>query len=163
MTSDKKSVDQLIVDPKSVAPDSGTRYPPPHDKICEGRHRHRLSPAVGINNYGVNLVRLEPGAASSARHWHTEQDEFVYVVSGTATLVSDEGETDLAEGMAAGFPAGNPNGHQVVNRSGADVWYLEIGDRPQNEAVTYPDIDLANAVRDRQPHFTRKDGSEFDG
>jgi uncharacterized cupin superfamily protein len=162
MTSAKKSIEELIVDPKAIAPDSGSLYPPPHDKIVEGRHRHRLSPAIGLNNYGVNMVRVEPGAASSARHWHTEQDEFIYVVSGTATLVSDEGETELGQGMAAGFPAGNPNGHQVVNRSQEDVWYLEVGDRPQNEDVTYPDVDMANAVRDRRPRFTRKDGSSFE-
>lgn len=161
MASEKKNVEELIVDPKSLTPDSGSLYPAPYDKIVDGRHRHRISPAVGLNNYGVNLVRLEPGAASSARHWHSAQDEFVYVVSGTATLVSDEGETELAEGMAAGFPAGNPNGHQVVNRSGSDVWYLEVGDRPENEDVTYPDIDMANAVRNRKPNFTRKDGSSF--
>ena len=162
MTTEKKGVAELIVDPKSVAPDSGSLYPPPHDKIVTGRHRHRLSPAVGLRNYGVNLVRLEPGAASSARHWHSMQDEFVFVVEGTATLVTDEGETELPQGMAAGFPAGNANGHQVVNRSDSDVWYLEIGDRPQNEDVTYPDIDLANAVRNRRPRFTRKDGSSYD-
>ena len=162
MASEKMSVDELIVDPKDVSPDSGSAYPPPFDEIVRGRPRHRLSPAVGLSSYGVNLVRLEPGAASSARHWHTEQDEFVYVVTGTATLVTDEGETVLGQGMAAGFPAGNPNGHQVVNRSEEDVWYLEVGDRPQREDVTYPDIDMANAVRDRRPNFTRKDGSAFD-
>ncbi len=162
MTSAKKFIEELIVDPKAIEPDSESLYPPPYDKIVEGRHRHRLSPAIGLSNYGVNLVRVEPGAASSARHWHTEQDEFIYVVSGTATLVSDEGETELGQGMAAGFPAGNPNGHQVVNRTRADIWYLEVGDRPQNEDVTYPDIDMANAVRDRRPNFIRKDGSSFD-
>jgi len=162
MAAEKKSIGELIVDPKSIASDSGSLYPAPHDKIVVGRHRHRLSQAIGLNNYGVNMVRVEPGAASSARHWHTEQDEFIYVVSGTATLVSDEGETELEQGMAAGFPAGNPNGHQVVNRTQEDIWYLEVGDRPQNEDVTYPDIDMANAVRDRRPKFTRKDGSSFD-
>jgi uncharacterized cupin superfamily protein len=162
MTSDKKSIEQLIVDPKSITPDSGSAYPPPFDKIVQGRHRHRLSPAIGLNRFGANLVRLEPGSASSARHWHTAQDEFVYVVTGTATLVTDEGETELGQGMAAGFPAGNPNGHQVVNRSDTDVWYLEVGDRPQSEDVTYPDDDMANAVSGGRPHFTRKDGSEFD-
>ena len=161
MTSAKKSIEQLIVDPKAIAPDSGSAYPPPFDKIVRGRHRHRLSPATGLTNFGVNLVRLEPGAASSARHWHTAQDELVYVVAGTATLVSDEGETELGQGMAAGFPAGNPNAHQVVNRSAEDVWYLEVGDRPRREDVTYPDIDLAAAVVDGRPNFTRKDGSEF--
>ena len=162
MTSSKKTAEQLIVDPKSVAPESGSAYPPPFDKIVRGRHRHRLSPATGLSNFGVNLVRLEPGSASSARHWHTTQDEFVYVVAGTATLVTDEGETELGLGMAAGFPAGNPNGHQVANRTDEDVWYLEVGDRPQSEDVTYPDDDMANAVIDRRPNFTRKDGSSFD-
>ena len=162
MTTTKKSIEQLIVDPKAVAPDSGSVYPPPHDEIVRGRHRHRLSPAIGLNNFGVNLVRLEPGAASSARHWHTAQDEFVYVVAGTATLVTDEGETELGRGMAAGFPAGNPNAHQVANRTDEDVWYLEVGDRPQREDVTYPDVDMANAVIDGRPNFSRKDGSAFD-
>jgi uncharacterized cupin superfamily protein len=162
MTTPKKTADQLIVDPKSVVPDSGSAYPPPFDQIVQGRHRHRLSPAIGLTKFGVNLVHLEPGSNSSARHWHTEQDEFVYVVTGTATLVSDEGESELGQGMAAGFPAGNPNGHQVVNRTSEDVWYIEVGDRPQREAVTYPDVDMANAVTEGRPHFTRKDGSSFD-
>ena len=86
----------------------------------------------------------------------------MYVVAGTATLVTDEGETEMRQGMAAGFPAGNPNGHQVVNRSDEDVWYLEVGDRPQREDVIYSDVDMANAVIDGRPNFTRKDGSAFD-
>ena len=162
MTSTKKNIDPLIVDPRAVAPDSGSAYPPPFDEIVRGRHRHRLSPATGLRKFGVNLVRLEPGSSSSARHWHTHQDEFVYVVAGTATLVTDDGETEMGQGMAAGFPAGNPNGHQVVNRSDEDVWYLEVGDRPQREDVIYSDDDMANAVIDGRPNFTRKDGSAFD-
>ncbi|MCZ6509829.1 MAG: cupin domain-containing protein, partial [Alphaproteobacteria bacterium] len=146
MTSTKKNIDPLIVDPRTVAPDSRSAYPPPFDEIVRGRHRHRLSPVTGLKKFGVNLVRLEPGSSSSARHWHTEQDEFVYVVAGTATLVTDDGETEMGPGMAAGFPAGNPNGHQVVNRGNEDVWYLEVGDRPQREDVIYSDVDMANAV-----------------
>ena len=156
MTTPKKTADALIVDPKAVTPDSGSPYPPPYNESVAGRHRHRLSPVIGLGKFGANLVRLEPGAASSARHWHSEQDEFVYVVSGTATLVTDEGETEMAAGMAAGFPAGNANGHQLVNRSDTDVWYLEVGDRPPSEDVTYPDIDMANAVIDGRPPLTRK-------
>lgn len=159
MTTLKKSIQELIVDPKAIPSESGSVYPAPHDQIVQGRHRHRLSPAIGLSKFGVNMVRLEPGAASSARHWHTMQDEFIYAVSGTITLVSDEGETEVQAGMAAGFPAGNANGHQVVNRSNEEVWYLEVGDRPQREDVTYPDIDMANAVIDGRPNFTRKDGS----
>ena len=161
MATGKKRIDELIIDPKAVAPDSGSAYPPPYDEIVRSRHRHRLSPSTGLSKFGVNLVRLEPGAASSARHWHTEQDEFIYVVAGTVTLVTDEGETALEQGMAAGFPAGNPNAHQVVNRTNEDVWYLEVGDRPKREDVTYPDVDMANAVIEGRPNFTRKDGSAF--
>jgi uncharacterized cupin superfamily protein len=107
-------------------------------------------------------LRIEPGAQSSARHWHSKQDEFVYVLEGEATLVTDEGDSVLTAGMAAGFPAGNPNGHTIVNRSNSDLLVLEVGDRPVDEDVTYPDIDMANAVRGGKPNFIRKDGSSFD-
>jgi uncharacterized cupin superfamily protein len=110
----------------------------------------------------VNIVRIEPGANSSARHYHSKQDEFVYVLQGEVTLITDEGETTLKAGMAAGFPAGNPNAHTIANRTDAEVLVMEVGDRPGDEEVTYPDIDMANAVRGGKPHFTKKDGSSFD-
>ena len=104
MTSTKKNIDPLIVDPRAVAPDSRSAYPPPFDEIVRGRHRHRLSPVTGLKKFGVNLVRLEPGSSSSARHWHTEQDEFVYVVAGTATLVTDDGETEMGRAWPPASP-----------------------------------------------------------
>ena len=159
MSETKRPVAELIVDPKTLPEESGSPYPAPHDQLVVGRHRSRLSPALGLNAFGVNI---EPGAQSSARHWHSEQDEFVYILEGEAILITDEGETTLAAGMAAGFPAGNPNGHTLANRSESDVLAMEVGNRPRVEDVTYPDIDMANAVRDGKPHFIRKDGSSFD-
>lgn len=162
MGDSKRRAAELIVDPKTLPEESGTPYPAPYDAQVKGRHRARLSPALGLTKFGVNIVRIEPGAQSSARHWHSQQDEFVYILQGEATLVTDEGETTLSVGMAAGFPAGNPNGHTLANRSDRDVLVMEVGDRPRNEDVTYPDIDMANAVRDGKPNFLRKDGSSFD-
>ncbi|MBT3931999.1 MAG: cupin domain-containing protein [Rhodospirillaceae bacterium] len=162
MGDTKRTASELIVDPASLPVESGTPYPAPFDALVKGRHRSRLSPPLGLSGFGVNVVRIEPGASSSARHWHSEQDEFVYILEGEATLVTDEGETTLATGMAAGFPAGNPNGHTLANRSDSDVMVLEVGNRPREEDVTYPDIDMANAVRDGKPRFIRKDGSSFD-
>jgi uncharacterized cupin superfamily protein len=161
MAEDIRSAKDMTVDPNDLPVESGTPYPAPHDAIVRGRHRQRFSPALGLTKFGVNIVRIEPGAQSSARHWHSEQDEFIYVLEGEATLVTDEGDTVLTAGMAAGFPAGNPNGHTIVNRSDADVFVLEVGDRPVDEDVTYPDIDMANAVRGGKPNFVRKDGSSF--
>jgi uncharacterized cupin superfamily protein len=162
MSEKKRSGAEMVVDPTSLSVESASVYPAPYADIVQGRHRARLSPALGLSRFGVNVLRIEPGGHSSARHWHTEQDEFVYVLEGEATLVTDEGDTIVRVGMAAGFPAGNPNGHVLVNRSDADVLVLEVGDRPTNEDVHYSDVDMANAVRDGQRHFTRKDGSEFD-
>lgn len=162
MSETKRTASELIVDPATLPVESGAIYPPPFDEIVRGRHRSRLSPALGLSAFGVNLVRIEPGAQSSARHWHSEQDEFVYILEGEATLLTDEGETTLSAGMAAGFPAGNPNGHTLANQTDSDVLALEVGNRPRAEDVTYPDIDMANAVRDGKPRFIRKDGSSFD-
>lgn len=162
MADEKRRAGDMIVDPAELPVESGTPYPAPHDQIVKGRHRSRLSPPLGLTKFGVNVLRIEPGAQSSARHWHSKQDEFVYVLEGEATLVTDEGDTVLTAGMAAGFPAGNPNGHTIVNRSNSDLLVLEVGDRPVDEDVTYPDIDMANAVRGGKPNFIRKDGSSFD-
>ncbi|MEL0013454.1 MAG: cupin domain-containing protein [Alphaproteobacteria bacterium] len=162
MSGEKRTVADLIVDPATLPEESGTPYPSPYDELVRGRHRRRLSPALGLSRYGVNIVRIEPGANSSARHYHSKQDEFVYVLQGEATLITDEGETTLKAGTAAGFPAGNPNAHTIANRTDAEVLVMEVGDRPVEEEVTYPDIDMANAVRGGKPHFTKKDGSSFD-
>jgi uncharacterized cupin superfamily protein len=131
-----------IIDPSMVPEQSGTAYPPVYRDLVAGRHFRRLGEAAGLTNFGVNLVRLEPGAGSSQRHWHTKEDEFVWILEGTPTLITDEGETLLRPGMAAGFPKGAANGHQLVNRTTTDVLFLVVGDRAPDDDVFYPDPDI---------------------
>lgn len=135
---------------------TGSGYPPPYDEPCQARSRAALGDAFGLGQFGVNLMRLPPGAWSSQRHWHSHEDEFVYVLEGNPVLVTDAGETQLAPGMCAGFPAGAANGHHIVNRSDRMVVMLEVGGRSEADAVDYPDIDLR--VTATGP-FTRKDGT----
>lgn len=121
----------------------GSSYPAPFHEPCEARHRKQLGDAAGLNDFGVNLLRLTPGAWSSQRHWHSAEDEFVYIVSGEVVLITDEGETVLRAGDCAGFPKNTPNGHHIINRSNADATLLEIGTRTEGvDTVVYPDIDL---------------------
>ena len=117
----------------------------------------------GLKNYGVNLVDLEPGGWSSQRHWHTHEDEFVYVVSGELTLVTDDGEQVLTPGMVVGFPAGKSNGHHLVNKSDAVASFLEIGDRIAEDEVYYPDIDLQLVADGKGERvFTHRDGTPYE-
>jgi uncharacterized cupin superfamily protein len=117
----------------------GTGYPAPFDAPCKGRRRWRLGDAVGLTQFGVNLLRLPPGQWSSQRHWHEAEDEFTYVLEGAVVLVTDAGETPLNAGDCAGFKAGEPNGHTFENRSEADAVLLEVGSRrPSEDAVTIP-------------------------
>lgn len=131
------------------------------DVKLAGREKRPLGDRFGLTNLGVNLTRLAPGAISALRHAHTLQDEFIYVLEGAPTLVTDAGETLLAPGMCAGFRAGSGDAHQVVNRSDADVLYLEVGDRTPGDSATYPDDDLAAALVDGQWRFTHKDGAHY--
>ena len=130
------------MDPVTIEPVIGTGYPPRFAEACAARAKRQVGDALGLKNFGVNLVTLPPGTASSQRHWHSHQDEFVYIVAGEATLVTDAGEQVLGPGMVAGFPAGRPDGHHLVNRTDVDVVYLEVGDRPPVDDVDYPDIDM---------------------
>jgi len=121
----------------------GTGYPPPYDEPCRDRKRWKLGDAAGLTQFGVNLMRLPPGSWTSQRHWHTAEDEFVWVVEGEVVLVTDEGEQTLRAGDCAGFPAGVANGHHIQNRSGAEAVLLEVGSRkPDEDGCDYPDIDL---------------------
>ena len=147
----------LALDPAAVAVRRGTSYPPEFDAPCVAREKRRIGDALGLRNFGVNLVTLPPGTASSQRHWHSHQDEFVYIVEGEATLVTDAGEQALGPGMVAGFPAGRADGHHLVNRSGADVVYLVVGERPPADDVDYPDIDMLL----RGGRFVRRDGTPY--
>ena len=139
--------------------DARRGYPPPHDERVAGRSKKRLGDAVGLTQFGVNLTTLKSGSASAHRHWHENQDEFVYVLEGELTLVENEGETILRAGDAAGFKAGAANGHHLVNRSDRDAVYLEVGTRTARERAHFPDVDLAVVVDDNGVHYSRKDGS----
>ena len=138
-----------------------SNYPEPFFSRMAKRHKNPLGDLFGLTNFGVNLTRLEPGGESALMHRHTRQDEFVYVIEGTATLVTEAGETALSPGMCAGFPAGGV-AHHLVNRTDRPVVYLEIGDRVAGGAVSYPNDDLqAGMGADGKWTFTRKDGSAY--
>ncbi len=147
------------LDPKDVEMRRGTNYPEEFRALCDGREKRALGNALGLRNFGVNLVRLLPGSASAQRHWHSKQDEFIYVLEGEIALVTDSGEQALGPGMVAGFPADAADGHHLVNRGDTDALYLEVGDRTKGDEVAYPDIDLAVRVVDGKGKFTRADGS----
>jgi uncharacterized cupin superfamily protein len=139
----------------------GTGYPPQFAAITKGRYRKRLGDAGDLTQFGVNLCRLEPGSGSSMRHWHHNEDEFVYVVAGEVILVEDSGETVLQVGDAATFKAGVANGHTLVNRGSVDVLILEVGTRMADEVAEYPDIDLRAEKTAGVMRFKRRDGSSF--
>ena len=142
---------------------TGTGYPALCAKAVAGRSKKRLGEAGGLAQYGVNLTTLKPGAASAHRHWHQNEDEFIYVISGEAVLVEDSGDCALKAGDAAAFSAGAANGHHLVNRSGSDVVYLEVGTRAKTEAVEYTDpaIDL-RAVKDGEGwRYERRNGAPW--
>lgn len=141
---------------------TGSTYPEAFRQAVAGRSRQHLGDHFGLTRYGVNYVELQPGAWSAQRHWHTHEDEFIYVVKGSICLVTDDGEQLLSPGMAAGFRAGDKNGHHLVNRSDATAAYLEIGDRNASDEVFYPDIDLElRRDSDGDIVFRRRDGSDY--
>jgi uncharacterized cupin superfamily protein len=135
------------IDIASLPVDDGTNYPEPFRGVVRGRGRKRLGVAAGLDQFGVNLTTLRPGAASSLRHWHETEDELVYILDGEVILVEDGGETVLKAGDAAGFKANVPNGHHLINKTDRDVVFLEIGTRSKRERAEYPDVDL-RIVRD---------------
>ena len=140
---------------------TGSIYPEPFRTIAEGRARRALGDAGGLTQFGVNLTRLPPGAASAQRHWHEAEDELVFVVSGRVTLVEEGEETELRPGDAAAFKAGVANGHHLVNRSDADAVVLEIGTRAADERAHYPDIDLVYEKSDGAIRFTSRAGEPY--
>jgi uncharacterized cupin superfamily protein len=147
--------------PLDVSANSGCGYPEPFRTQVLPRERRALGDAAGLTKFGVNYTTLGPGAASSMRHWHTREDELVFVLSGELVLVTDAGERLLRAGQCAGFPASHADGHQLVNRGTTPAVYLEIGSRDADDAVHYPDVDLewnAPGSRDRYSH---KDGRPY--
>lgn len=153
----------MIIDPENVPNRTTSIYPDKFQHLVKGRIKKALGNAAGLKNFGVNLVTLAPGSCSSVRHWHTRQDEFIYILSGEVTLVTNAGAEILKAGMMAGFPAGEENGHHLVNRSDEVVTYLEVGDRTANDEAYYPDDDLvAKADANGKWYFTTKDGTLYE-
>ena len=146
------------IDIDSIKWRGGSGYPEPFRLLVEGRTRKRLGDAAGLTQFGVNLTRLKPASGSAHRHWHENEDEFVFILEGEATLVESTGETVLRAGEAAAFKAGVSNAHQLVNRSDGDVVYLEIGTRAARDRGHFPDIDLGFVKDENGARFTRKSG-----
>lgn len=148
------------IDIKAAPEGHGTSYPDPYAEPCKARLRWRLGDAAGLDQFGVNLLRLPNGAWSGQRHWHAEEDEFVWVLEGEVVLIEEEGETVLKAGDCAGFKAGVANAHRFENRSGREAVFLEVGTRsPSVTRCDYPDIDMVlPAGSDRYHH---RDGTPY--
>ena len=148
------------LDPAAVPEQRGSGYPEPYRSRMGERVKRRLGDAGGLPRFGVNLVTLGPGGQSALRHWHTQEDEFVYVLDGEVVLVTDAGEQVLQAGDCAGYPAGNSDAHHFINRSGAPARYLEVGNREPTDTAFYPDDDLMYAENETGG-YVHKDGRPF--
>jgi uncharacterized cupin superfamily protein len=149
------------IDIGKIAIDTATGYPAPFNKVVEGRSRKRLGREAGLTQFGVNICTLKSGSASSQRHWHENEDEFVYVLEGEVVLREDGGETVLKPGDAAAWKAGVPNGHTIINRSSRDAVFIEVGTRAPSERAHYSEIDMM-VVRDKKgARYTKKNGEPY--
>ena len=152
----------IAIRAEEVAPRTKpSNYPEPFASRMNGREKRQLGDLFGLTNFGVNLTRLAPKSVSALRHSHTRQDEFIYILDGHPTLRTDEGDTQLAPGMCAGFKAGTGNAHHLVNNTSEMVVYLEIGDRTPGDQGSYPDDDLQAELKDGKWQFTHKDGTPY--
>ena len=149
------------LDPPDVVPHTGSGYPEPFRSRVLPREKRFLGEALGLTQFGVNLTTLPPGRESSMRHWHTREDEVVYVLEGEVVLRTDIGEQLLRAGQCAGFPAGSGDGHQLVNRSDRPAVYLEVGSRDEADQVYYPDVDMHYGLPGHAGKFTRRDGTPY--
>jgi uncharacterized cupin superfamily protein len=139
----------------------GSGYPPPFDTPCADRIRQRLGDAGGLTDFGINLMRLPPRNWSSQRHWHSHEDEFVYVLEGEVTLIEDGGESVLRSGDCAAFPKNSGNGHHLINKSNSVAVYLEIGSRNSADVTTCADVEMMSSNVDGR--FLHKDGAPYTG
>ena len=151
----------VIEDTSKIPGRRGSRYPAQFAAGLDGRLRRALTEPHGLTQFGVNLTTPEPGAKSSQRHWHASEDELVYIVSGAPTLVTNAGRQFLRPGMVAGFPKGNPDGHQLVNQTSEPVTYLEIGTRSLDDDVIYSDVDMKGEKRGGTYRFLHKSGEPY--
>ena len=149
------------VDIGKIAIDISTGYPPPFNKVVEGRSRKRLGRAAGLTHFGVNICTLKPGAASSQRHWHENEDEFVYVLEGEVVLREAGGETVLKPGEAAAWKAGVPNGHCLITRSDRNAVFIEVGTRASTERAHYSEIDMMVIRDEKGARYTKKNGEPY--
>jgi uncharacterized cupin superfamily protein len=152
-----------VIDLGKVPVKTGSIYPEPYASMMKGRSSLRLGDAGGLTQFGVNLVSLEPGAMSSLRHWHLNEDEFVMVTEGECTLVQDAGETVMRAGDSAAFPAGSTDGHHFINRTATVAKFLVVGSKAPREVATYSDVDMRVEMEAGKARFTYKDGSDWTG
>jgi uncharacterized cupin superfamily protein len=151
------------IDLAKVPVKTGSIYPEPYAAQMQGRSSLRLGQAGGLTQFGANLVILAPGARSSLRHWHRNEDEFVMVTEGECVLVQDAGETLMLPGDCAAFPAGDPDGHCFINRSTTEARFLVVGTKAPSEVATYSDVDMVVVMEGGSARFTYKDGTPWDG
>jgi uncharacterized cupin superfamily protein len=149
------------IDPSALKANTGSGYPEPYRSQVLPREKRALGDAAGLTKIGVNHTTLAPGRVSSMRHWHTVEDELIYVLAGELVLVTDAGERPLRAGQCAGFPAGHRDGHQLVNRGTAPAVYLEISNRDDADAAHYPDVDLCWNAPGSPGGYSHKDGTPY--
>lgn len=156
-------VKKPALDPNSLAPRTGSIYPAEFVDAVKGRSKRALTAALGLTQFGVNVVELAPGASSALRHYHSHEDEFIYVLAGEVTLISEGQAQRLTAGLCAGFPAGVADGHCITNRSTEVARYLEVGTRDARDEAFYPDVDLhVKPGRYEKPVFAHKDGTPYE-
>ena len=153
-------LEKPALDPATTQPHNSSGYPEPYRSRVLPREKRRLGDALGLTRIGVNRTVLPPGKESSMRHWHTHEDEFIYVLEGEVMLRTDAGEQRLTAGTCAGFPAGSRDGHQLINRSAAPAVYLEISNRDPQDVAEYSDkdVDLVWNAPDARGRFSRRNG-----
>jgi uncharacterized cupin superfamily protein len=162
MTADKPHPLVAIMAAEAPPRTKPSNYPEPFASRMAGRVKRPLGDLFGLTNFGVNLTRLAPGAVSALQHAHSRQDEFVYILEGQPTLITEAGETVLRPGMCAGFKAGTGNGHHLVNRTNTDVVVLEVGDRSAGDTGSYPADDIQAVLGvDGKWQFAHKDGAPY--
>jgi uncharacterized cupin superfamily protein len=149
------------LDPRTVEALNKSGYPEPYRSQVLPREKRRLGDACGLTKVGINLTTLHPGTASSMRHWHTGEDEFIYMLEGEVVLKTDAGEQVLRAGMCAGFMAGTRDGHQLLNRGGRPAVYLEISNRDPEDVAEYSEADLRWNAPGHRGKFTRRDGTPY--
>lgn len=150
-----------LLDQETIPVESGSSYPEPYATEMGDRAWQSLGDAGGLTQFGVRMMIMQPGSKSSLRHWHETEDEFVMVTQGALVLVTDAGQTDLAVGDCAAFPAGDTDGHHLINQSDAEARFLVVGTRVERDVCTYSDVDLRVEINGADARFTRKDGTEL--